>query len=71
MDGNRPDIVRVCFEGCDLLGGIVVVDAQLEVVRTADDPVLAGNETTGSDRDIGELERFNNRLRVSLVHPSR
>lgn len=50
------------FEGGNLLGGIVVVDAELEVIRTTDNPVLAGDETTGSHRDIGKLEGFNDGL---------
>lgn len=29
---NGTNVVRVCFEGCDLFGGVVVVDAELEVI---------------------------------------
>lgn len=46
----------------DLLGGIVVEDTDLKVVRAYDNPVLAGNEATGADGDIGNLERFDDRL---------
>lgn len=46
------------FKGGYLFGGIIVVYAKLEVIRTADNPVLARNETTGSDRDIGDFESF-------------
>lgn len=59
---NRSDVVGVCFEGGDLLGGVVVVDTELEVVAAADDPVLAGDETAGSDGDICEFERFDDLL---------
>lgn len=58
VDCNRSDIVWMSFKGGYLFGGIIVVNAKLEVIRTADDPVLARNETTGSDRDIGDFESF-------------
>lgn len=34
MDGNCADIVRMCLKRCDLLRGVVVVDAHLEVIGT-------------------------------------
>lgn len=62
------------FEGCDLFGGVVVVDAELEVIRTADNPIFPGNESTGSDGDVGKFEcldyRLNGRL-ASLEKPPR
>ena len=57
----------MCFKGGDLLGGIVVVDTELEVIRTANDPVLPRNELTSTNGDIGELESFDNRLDKRLV----
>lgn len=62
MNGNRTDVVRVRFEGRDLFGGVVVVDTELEVIRTANNPVLPCDESTGADRDIGELECFDDGL---------
>lgn len=59
VDCDRTNVVGVSLEGRDLLGGVIVVDAQLEVIRSANNPVLAGNEATGSYGDIGELECFN------------
>lgn len=32
MNDNSADIVRVSFEGGDFLGGIVIVDTDLEVI---------------------------------------
>lgn len=58
MDYNRPDVVWVGFERCYLLGGVVIVNAKLKVIRATDDPVLAGNKAAGSYRDIGEFEGF-------------
>lgn len=48
----------MCFESCDLLGSVVVVYAEMEVVRPANDPVLPRNEATGSYGDIREFECF-------------
>ena len=50
------------FEGGDLFGGVVIVDTELEVIRTADNPVLPRNESTGTNGDIGEFEGFDDRL---------
>ena len=62
MYSYRADIVGVCFEGGDFLAGVVVVDAELEVIAAADDPVLAGDEAAGADGDVGELEGFDDGL---------
>ena len=62
MDDNSADIVRVSFEGGDFLRGIVIVDTDLKIIRTAHDPILAGDEPPCSHGDIGELESLDNRL---------
>lgn len=54
--GDGSDVVGVGFEGGNLLGCVVVVDAQLEVIGTTDDPVLPGHEATRSNGDVCELE---------------
>ena len=48
------------LERSDFLGCIVVLDTELEVVRAANNPSLAGNEASSSHGDIGEFEGFNN-----------
>ena len=53
VDGDGADVVRVGFEGGDFFAGVVVVDAELEVVAAADEPVFAGDETAGADGDVG------------------
>jgi hypothetical protein len=58
VDGDRSNIVRVSFERCDLLRRVVVVDAELEIIGAADDPVLACNESSRSYRDIGKFKSF-------------
>ena len=78
MNNNSSNVVGMCFEGRDLLGGIVVVDSELEVIRTTSDPVLARNEAPGSYGDICELKCFDNCLQPlsiltsskrNLLHP--
>lgn len=64
MYDNGSDIVRMCFEGGDLLRGVVVVDSDLEIIGTADNPVLPRDETTGSNRDVGELKGLDDLLRL-------
>lgn len=64
MNDNGSDIVRMCFEGGGLLGCVVVVDSQLKVITSADDPVLSSNETTGADRYVCQLECLNDGLRL-------
>ena len=44
------------FERSDLLRGIVVYDAHLEVIRPTNDPVLPGDEPASAYGDIGQLE---------------
>lgn len=60
----------MCLEGCDLLGGVVVVDTKLEVIGAADNPVLPRNKSTGTNGDIGEFEGFDDRLIESRVSKS-
>jgi hypothetical protein len=67
MDGNGTDIIRVCFERRDFFGSVVIVDTELEVIRTAYNPVLPRNESTGTDGDIGEFECFDDRLECTEV----
>ena len=67
MDNDASNIVRVSFKGCDLLRGVIVVNSQLEVIGAADDPVLSRNEATSANRDIGELEGFDNGLGVLIL----
>jgi hypothetical protein len=68
MHDDRAYVVGVRLEGGDFLGGVVVVDAELEVVTAADDPVLAGYEASRADGNIGQFEGFDDCLggRVSV-----
>jgi hypothetical protein len=82
MHSDCANVVGMCLERCDLLRGVVVVDAQLEVIGTCMGtcqplpsanimrssptrhyPILPGDEATGADGDVSELERLDNRLR--------
>ncbi|KAF5322671.1 hypothetical protein D9619_000088 [Psilocybe cf. subviscida] len=50
VDGHASDAVRVGLERGDLFVRGVVEDAQLEVIRASDEPVLARDELDASDR---------------------
>ena len=65
MDHYCSNVVWVGFERCYLLRGIVIVDPELEVIGSAYDPVLSGNKSTSSNRDICKLKSFYNTLRFS------
>lgn len=60
MDCNRSNIIWVRFERGYLFRGIVVIDAKLEIIRAANDPILAGNEAPSSYGNIGEFKGFDN-----------
>ena len=62
MYHDRANVIGMRLEGCNLLACVVVVDPQLEVIATANNPVLARNEATCSYGYIGEFEGLNDRL---------
>ena len=62
VDNDSANVVGMRFEGCDFFGGIVVVDSNLKVVGATYYPVLARNETSGSDRNVCKLESLYYRL---------
>jgi hypothetical protein len=57
----------MCLELGNLFRGIVIVNTYLEIIRAAHNPVLACDESTSSNRYLGELERLDGLLR--LVRP--
>jgi hypothetical protein len=67
MHNDRTDIVGMSFKRRDLLRGVVVEDAEMEVVGTNHEPVLSGDEAASADRDVGDLEGLDEGL--GLVGP--
>lgn len=67
VDDDGANVVRMCFKGRDLFGRIIVVHPDLKIVGAANYPILTGNEAPGPDRDIGELESFDNGLSLLSV----
>lgn len=63
VNGNRSNVVRVGFKRSDLLGCVVVVHAQLEIIATAHNPVLPSDKATSAHGYIGKFERFDDRLK--------
>lgn len=62
MNNYGSDIVRMSFEGGDFLRGVVIVYADLEIIRTANDPVFAGDESASSHGNVGEFKSLDNSL---------
>lgn len=66
VHNNRPDIIRMRLKTCNLLRGIIIINPQLEIIATTDDPVLPRHETTSPDWDICQLERLDYSLIPSI-----
>lgn len=60
MHSDGTNVVGMRLEARDFLRCIVIVYADLKVIRTAYDPILAGNKSPRTNRHICELERFDN-----------
>lgn len=56
MDHNSPDIIWMRFKGGNLFGRVVIIHPDVEIIGTANDPILAGDESSGSNRNISEFE---------------
>jgi hypothetical protein len=67
VDNDCTNVVGMGFELSDLFRRVVVIDSELEVVRSDNDPVLASDETTGADGNIGNFEGFDDGLPTRLV----
>lgn len=65
MNNDGAYIVRMSFKGGYFLGGVVIVNSDLKIVGTANDPVLTSYEPTSPYRDVGELKGFYNCLTSS------
>lgn len=50
------------FKGFDFLAGIPIDHSELEVIASANDPILPLNESASPHGDIGELEGFDDSL---------
>lgn len=62
MHGNGAQVVGMRLELRNLLRGVVVVNSDLEIIGTANNPVLAGDEATASHRDVGQLKGLDDLL---------
>jgi hypothetical protein len=56
MDDYGANVVGMRLKRSNLLRGIVVVDTNGEVIRTANDPVLPRDEAAGANGDICQLK---------------
>ena len=71
MYGQASDIVGVGLERGDLFVCVVVEDAELEVVRARDEPVLAVYEAHATHGDLRDLEGLDQSASVVVVYVDR
>lgn len=62
VNGNGTDVVWMCLKRDDFLGCVVVVDAEVEIIGAANDPVLARDEAPSAYRNICKLKGFDDCL---------
>lgn len=65
MDDDSTYVIRVSLELRDLFRGIVVVDTKLKIIAADNYPVLPGNKSSSSNRNICCFECFDNGLHTS------
>lgn len=58
MHSKTSNVVRMCLKCSDLLVGIVIEHAYLEVVGPRDEPALASDESTAPHWDLRDFESF-------------
>ncbi|KAH3678848.1 hypothetical protein OGATHE_000117 [Ogataea polymorpha] len=58
VDCNGPNVVRMSFKLSNAFTSIIVVNSNLKIVRTNDNPIFAGDEFPCSNRDIGNINCF-------------
>lgn len=68
MDGDTSDVVRVRLERVHPLERVVIEDADLHVVGSGDDPVLARHELGGAHRQVAHLEPLHLQLRLVVPY---
>jgi hypothetical protein len=56
VNNDGADIVRMSFEGSNLLRSIIVEDPKMKVIRAHHEPVLSSDKSTSPDRYIGDFE---------------
>jgi hypothetical protein len=67
MHGKTSNIVRIGFEERHLFVGVVIEDAQLEVIRAGNEPVLASDKFDTAHWDLWDLERFDDGASLVVV----
>ena len=62
MDCQTANVVGVSLQRGDLLARVVVEDAEVKVVRAADEPITSGDETHAAYGHFSHFERLDDRL---------
>lgn len=67
MNGNISNVIWVGFKLSNFFTSQVIVNSDIVIVRSNNDPILTGNKLTGSYRQVGDLNRLNQS--VGCVRP--
>ena len=67
MHGQASNIVWMSLELDDLLVRVVVEDPQLKVITSGDEPVLPGDESDATDRNLRDFKRFDDGGREVVI----
>lgn len=62
MHRKTADIIRVRFDGCHFLAGVVIEHSQVKVVCTADEPISSSDEFDTSDGHLRHFESLDHGL---------
>lgn len=58
MDSDRTNIIWMCFKLGDFFTSVVIIDSNLEIIRSNNDPILTSNETTRTNWNFGNINGF-------------
>ena len=56
MDRYATDVIRVCLEHFNLLACVVVVHTDEHIIRSTNNPLLTGDELSGTHGQLGNLQ---------------
>jgi len=62
VNGEASNVIRVSFERCHFLSCVVVEDSEMEIVRTANEPILARDEPDTSYWYFGNFKSLDHGL---------
>lgn len=68
MNLHKANVICVCLPFLHLLHSIVIIHAQLHIIRGGNYPLLSCNEFGASHRHLAQLKAFHKGLQDTLFH---